>query len=259
MARPPFALHVRLPRRRRSARVRVVLAERADKGENPLTGEPYTLKPSVEIVRIFAQAVNAQLLNDHELEPVARMRTVQEEKTGEGPVFVYDTEGVSADAYLVLLALLAQTCYAGDPLQSLVIEAEAASDDDLDAAALCEMASEVPRRPQALPFRYSDENASRRYHVISFEFAGAVLADVYLNLEEKLVIWDNLLVLGGFRLDFVEEEDLRGFGTLAHISPSLVEYTLDPFLEYRSAVHSLMVLAKNLHLAGHPLASLTIE
>lgn len=259
MARPPFPLSVKLPREVCPVRVRIELARRKAKVKNPLTGKPYTLRPSIEVVRIFAQATNAQLFNDRAVEPAARMALIRETKTATGLSWVYATRGVRPASYLALLGLLTQTYYAGDPLRSVAIEAAAPDGDLLDTSALLDAASEVQSRPPGLPFRYDNRKASRRAHVISFEFEDMVSSDRYSKLEEWLVLWDNLLVLGGFSLDFAEEEDLRRFGELAHISPCVVEYRLEPFLEYRSAVHSLLVLSKNFHLAGQPLESLTVE
>jgi hypothetical protein len=252
----PFELDVLLPRDAREYEIDIELS-----GE---TEEEDALKASDEMVRLFALAVNEQMLSKGRGEPIiARMELSESfvEDAGQRWRYLYRAQSVPPSSYFVLLALLAQTRFAEAPLQHVSIRARGERAGFLDTRELMLLDRNVPERIAELPFTVDEgERVESNFVAITMRFRERVSLELFEVIAEAFNIWDHHVILGGFEFDFREQEDFSPeFGRTAHLSPNVVEHALENFSGAESACNAIVNFGARLHAEGHQLQSITIE
>ncbi|MGH7496384.1 MAG: hypothetical protein ACREOO_28880 [bacterium] len=216
-----------------------------------------------EVVNLFALAVNEQMFSMGRSKPVPAFMKLLEAKWDHQTItraFRYKIKSVPPTSFLVLVALLVQTHHAYEPLNFMSLRTVTQAQSPVDHLALLKMDRNVPKRIEELPFRVDDSGLERRKNItVIFEFKSRISVEIFAQLKEALNIWDHLVVLSGFHLDFKEVEELPNFGSTGHISPFVVTHSLDFFDGYVSAFNALINLSARLSAEGRALDSITIE
>jgi hypothetical protein len=261
MAQPPFDLDVALVDAAGSLTIDLELHAEPDPEEPP---DEETYSGSAEVVTLFAAAVGEQMFSrGMQGRPIpARLDVLEQRWDPALPGLRYRlrAESLPPESFLVLVALLTQTHQAFEPLRRLVLRAREPAAADLDTRALLARGPDVPARIHPLPFAIQEPDPDVRRNVeIRLEFQEPLSRDQYERVQEALNIWDHLLLLGGFRLDFEEAEGLGTLGHISHESPRVVRHDLDRFEDSLSAFSAVFNLGAHLHAEGLPLEAITIE
>lgn len=292
---PPFSTRVILPSDQTSYTVQLMLDGTSDtadlsnhtekpdefdtaarqhilEGENPL-------EASLDMLTIFREAVNNGIVGrvDDQHWPHIDQLSQTDEGDGLRWKMTWQVESMPITAWLILFGLLAQTCYAYEPLNLVTIENQAANEegsdnvvdvdkvDTIDELALLAMNRVVPDASSELSFEL-DLDEDQLYPLqplsASFEFVRPVSEQLTGLVEQNLNIWANVLVFGGFHLDYTEQKDFEPgilWETTA-TSDVVIEHIIDEFdTNSRSAINALLVLAQNIHLNESPLSRLSIK
>lgn len=117
MTRPPFKLDFGVPSDVADYQLLLRLHPSTNPELNPFTGEPDTLNPSDEMVTLFAKCVEGQMFRPRAGFARSRFELVKGGRGAPGTVWNYEfrVQALPPESF-VLLALLTQALYRGDPL-----------------------------------------------------------------------------------------------------------------------------------------------
>jgi hypothetical protein len=177
--------------------------------------------------------------------------------------YAFRVEALPPEAYLVLLALLAQAAHQGDPLAAVELSAA----DERHAAsvttdALLRRTRRLRRTSGRTPFPVEiDEDALDAGEFgVRVEFAGSLRPDTRELVEERLAAWDETRIFGGFLFDFSEQEATGNAGSIAVAEPNAVQLWITDYFEgERTALDMLANLAHDLHDHQQPVHRLLVE
>jgi hypothetical protein len=261
MRPPPYELDVRLNPLPGSLTYEIVLfAEQDD--EEPPAEDDYA--GSAEVIELFVAAVNAQLFfrgMEGGLAP-ASLELLESSWDAEALALRYRLRGESVppDSFLVLLALLAQTHHAFEPLRHVSLRVMEEGAGTLDAPGLLAKGGTVPTRIDPLPFDVHPPDPDQRKNFeIRLTFRAPLSAEQYESVQEALNVWDYLVLLGGFRFDFEPAEGLGNLGRINHESPRVVRLDLDRWPDAHFAFDAVFNLGAQLHASGLALETITVE
>jgi hypothetical protein len=238
---------------------------------DPEDGGETTLSPCAEVIELFSFAVNARLLASGRQAPrPTQMECISRETPELGAMwrFHYRTAELEPASFLVLLALLAQTKYAYAPLAAVTFAAkQARSAAQVAARDLLLMPREAPIRVTNPPFLIEERDFAgspteklreRAELTVTYNFLERLSPARAQEIMEGLNLWDHLAVLGGFCLDFVEQDDLSSFGELAHVSPYTIEHRIPQYEGWRCGFSALVNYAAALHACGPRIRSVEL-
>lgn len=256
----PFAWEVLLPGDDQGAELDIILYGSDD--EELLDEE--SLQPSGEAVELFALATNEQLFSKGRGRPVRAMMELLDKKVeanGGRWRYRYRVQSVPPEAFLILLALLTQTAYAGEPLERVSIQSRTPPRHAVDTRAFMQMDRQVPQQIINPPFPVEyNTSMARKHSTVTMEFVDPIAPAFFAQVSESYNIWDHLVAFGGFHLDFLEQEGFSpDFGRTTHLGPRTIEHSIDNFDGYESAFHALVNLGAHLHAEGHAIETITIE
>lgn len=255
---PPFELDVLLPGAGEAADLNIEL--RAEPEEEPIEADEY--QGTLEVVELFCQGVREQFFSRGRGRPIGAHLALSARdwdpllpgwrlRAGAG--------SVPPEAFLVLLGLLTQTHHALEPLQQVRLRAATRPARPLDRDGLLALPRAVPARIEALPFRVEDVLGGIENLRVAFEFETPLSRAAYRQVCESLNVWDHLVMLGGFNLDFEEVNELEQLGETTREGPRIVSHALEDFSADECAFDALVNLGARLHAEGHRLEALVID
>ena len=254
--RLPFALGLALPGEGDAVVDLIVHCETAERED---------LEPSDEMVRIFLMAINSQMFSDRVGSTTvaqAAMLDSMFDAHARAWKYVLKVRALPFNSLPVLIALLAQTRYAGDPITRVTFRPEGESDGDIRLEPLIDELGRSPVPPPSVPFEieWSDAAFATRSLMLTFEFKTAVHRSVVERFESALNVWDHLLMFGGFKFDFTENEKFwPRIGRTAHLSPTLITHALDVFDAPLFALNCVFKCAAAVHDQGSYLKTVALE
>jgi len=255
----PFGLDVSLPcELDRETEVDVTLQTL----QRSAWAEDASLRPAEELIHLFAIAGAEQMfMTENAAHRTSRLDIVDQQSGSESLVwqFRYRTCGVQTGAFLILVSLLAQARFAYSPIAHVSLTARHFGRQWVDAPGLLAMAPDVPVRVSPLPFTLTHHEARSERRTISFTFRNRVSRSLFEKMREPLNIWDHLVVFGGFRFDFEEQEFLPSFGESVHLSPYVVQHRIDFLDGSESALNALLNFAVRMNTDGHALECVEID
>lgn len=222
------------------------------------------LEPSDEIVQIFSMAVNSQMFSDGGSGAVAQASLLD---SGFDPrlrswTYVFKMRAVPPKSLAVLVALLAQTRHAGDPISRVTVRPRGAMARDVGIEALISELTNSPVPRPHLPFEveWAASALESRALMFTFEFGTTISRPVAEGFERALNVWDHLLFFGGFRFDFTWNENFfPRVGRTAHQSPTALTHALDVFEAAPFALNCIFNWAAAVHTQGYTLTRITLE
>jgi hypothetical protein len=229
------------------------------------TGEREALEPSDEIVHIFAMAVNAQMFSDDGSAGTLARVAVLESLFDSAACcwrYAFAVRAVPPRAVAVLVALLAQTRHAGDPITRVTLRARGTAEADVSVDQLTRalMKSVVPRPNLPFSIEWGEGVLESRPLMFTFEFGSPVARQAVESFERALNVWDHLLFFGGFKFDFTWNEDFfPRVGRTAHLTPTLITHALDVFDAPPFALNCVFNWAAAIHNQGYALKSVSLE
>jgi hypothetical protein len=228
------------------------------------TGEREDLEPSDEMVHIFAMAVNAQMFSDNGSGTLARVAVLESLFDGGARCwrYAFAVRAVPPRAVAVLVALLAQTRHAGDPITRVTLRARGTPEADVSVDQLTRalMKSVVPRPNLPFSIEWGEGVLESRPLMFTFEFGSPVARQAVESFERALNVWDHLLFFGGFKFDFTWNEDFfPRVGRTAHLTPTLITHALDVFDAPPFALNCVFNWAAAIHNQGYALKSVSLE
>jgi hypothetical protein len=261
MAALPFNLDVLLPHGGEPTELELVIEAEAD--AVPSDDEPLLLSCD-EVVRLFLLTAGG----DQFFSPGPRMpgrasvSLLGDQMSTGGTRYRYHlrVHALPVEAFGVLVAMLVQNAYAGDPIERVSLRALQPVLRPLNTAAFLGMQRTVTARREPLPFNldYPESVHGSRQRTVALEFLSPLTREMADDIGERFNRWDHLMVLGGFRLDFEEVDGLPSFGDTAHLSPRLLEHRVRDFEGDESAFEALINMAVQVASEGFTLRSVTI-
>lgn len=214
-----------------------------------------------EVVRLFALSIGDQFFSAGS-GPVGQSQLeLLDSKMGRGGAHYYyrmRMRAVPPNAFLVLLGMLVQNVYSGDPLARVMLRPLRPLVHPIATAGLLALERVAARRYQPLSFALN-YSQSRRERLVTYEFAAPLSRSTAEEVQEMLNRWDHLMVLGGFRLDFKEVDSIPEFGSSAHVAPAVLEHRISDFEGDESAFETLVNFGMGLTARGLPLRTMSIE
>lgn len=244
----PFILEGTLPSGEGEAELEVVLYCNGDQG---------ALSGSVDCLELFAMAVNEQMFpfgDGYPAESFMVLLNTKTEEHGQRLKYRYRIKSVPPFAFLILLSLLVQMYYCDEPIVRVHLITSETLHQTITAKELLKAERNVPKQIRNIPFRidYDDNAFAHKTRIVHFEFVSVVSSELFEHLGRALNVWDHLVLLGGFQLDFVE---LDGFpptpGQTNLISSRVVEHSFDNFDAFESSFNAIINLAAHFHAKGH--------
>ena len=253
--RVPFDLSLSLPTDLEAV-VELTVASDTDKRED--------LEASDEIVQIFTMAVNAQMFSDGSTGTIAQASLLDSDFDPRLRMwkYVFKMRSVPPTSLAVLVALLAQTRHAGDPVSRVTIRPQGEMAREVGVEQLIRELTNSPTPRPHLPFdvEWADSALESRALMFTFEFGTALSRQVVEGLERALNVWDHLVFFGGFKFDFTWNEDFfPRVGRTAHLSPTLITHALDDFEAPPFALNCVFNWAAAIHTQGYAVARITLE
>jgi hypothetical protein len=253
--RVPFDLSLSLPTDLEAV-VELTVASDTDKRED--------LEASDEIVQIFTMAVNAQMFSDGSTGTIAQASLLDSDFDPRLRMwkYVFKMRSVPPTSLAVLVALLAQTRHAGDPVSRVTVRPQGGMAREVGVEQLIRELTNSPTPRPHLPFdvEWADSALESRALMFTFEFGTALSRQVVEGLERALNVWDHLVFFGGFKFDFTWNEDFfPRVGRTAHLSPTLITHALDDFEAPPFALNCVFNWAAAIHTQGYAVARITLE
>ncbi len=250
---PPFSLQMAIPANVASYRLEIRLHPHINSVPNSLTGKIETMNPSDEMVRLFAMCAECQMFRSTSGDAHSKFHLVSggRGKSGDVWTYIFDVSAVAPEAYRVLLSLLAQAVYQGDPLTKVEISIQNAFSVPLipqDVLLREDLA--IPRTPSLSSVSmHTDQHALESgCFEIRVEFETDVKPLSREAVERALGAWDEVRVFGGFILDFREQEDTGNLGSISLSGSNTVRNWITDFYE---GEFSGLTMIYNLALAIH--------
>ena len=242
----PFVLGVEVPRRGAAD-----LVIRIDVNST----DPAVARPYQEIIELFIRAVRSQVLP-----------TVGgEDSSWDGSAPAFDDRlglisatalvtGLAPEAYLVLVALLAQSALADAPPRYVHIAGKGTGDvielQDLSWERL-----------------YSDDLPVRIEHTadgelleVNLEFSVPLPPELIPDLDEAFTVWDHLVFLGGYRFSFEPDDDFEMvLGDTTQPTRTSVRHIIDSFRGPLLALDGPLRICRHLVRHGYPVKEIVFE
>jgi hypothetical protein len=235
MKKPPFGVNGKLPDETYAGEFELRIHRRQKPLIDPFTSQPFSLEPSMEMVRNFQLAVNTQLFNPDP--KAARRAELVPLSVDGGPMsdllsYHYRIDRVPPMSFLILLSMLSQTRYANDPIDHVELSVMDAKGPHLTPAAVLSLPRRVARVTPA-PFGIDiDANLfDNDSFEVTIDFVKPLSRDEFMRVRSGLAVWDELRLVGGFLLDFSEQEDPGSPSNIVHISPRSVHLESMDFYE----------------------------
>ena len=251
----PFEVDLRLPLSSCTGQLEIELSRDSGEHRHPIDQSPLTLDPSIELCELFFLAVDAGVLSDSR----AHASRVSSDRSPIGWRASYRVENLVYPAFGVLLALLAQSCHELDPLRRLRIH----SLDPVQVDARTAL-----RRLEAATLRddlahegwsYLGDAPTGRKYTVMLEFSRALSPEEFGDIRERLSLWDELCMVGGFRLDFARLAWSWPLASVVQLLPTIVALEVERDFEGgKVAVDVLNLLASHLRHDGFPLLRVVI-
>ena len=217
--------------------------------------DPAVARPYVELIEIFVRAARSQVLpcigdNDCSWDGTkpefdSRQRLISTTAR---------VAGLAPEAYLVLIALLAQSAYADNPPRYVRI----ASPGPANAIGLHNLAWD---RLQAedLPVRIEHTGDGDPLEV-NLEFRSPFPAASIPALDEAFTVWDHLVFLGGYRFSFEPDDDFQVvLGETTQPTTTTVRHVLDSFRGPLLALDGPLRICRHLARHGYPVKEILME
>lgn len=261
---PPFSTKGSLPDKAYKGDLEIIIHQQADPRIDPFTRLPYTLEPSMEMVKIFEHAVNAQMFNCSPAPPRWTEMLFKEapaDAASGARHYRYQANGLYPESFLYLMAMLSQTRYANDPIDCVEINPSDDAKHILPMNDLWAFSKEIPPLlPMAFDVNMDDGLFDKNEFEVTIQFQESLPRQQFERVKTGLEIWDEMRLVGGFLLDFSELDAPGNYGHVAHQSPKMVQLTVMDYFDGRpSAMNLLVNYAKNVHSQGLKLTALTIE
>ena len=251
----PFDLSLDLPAADEAV-VQLTVGSDTDKRED--------LEASDEIVQIFTMAVNSQMFSDGVTATIAQASLIDSDfdRGQRAWKYVFKMRSVPPKSLAALIALLAQTRHAGDPVSRVTVRPQGGMPREVGVEQLIRELTNSPVPRPHLPFdvEWAESALESRALMFTFEFGTALSRQVVEGLERALNVWDHLVFFGGFKFDFTWNEDFfPRVGRTAHLSPTLITHALDDFEAPPFALNCVFNWAAAVHTQGYPLTRITLE
>jgi hypothetical protein len=222
------------------------------------------LEASDEIVQIFTMAVNFQMFSDGRNGTIAQASLLDSDFDPRLRAwkYVFKMRGVPHKSLAVLVALLAQTRHAGDPVSRVTIRPQGGMAREVGVERLMRELTNTPMPRPHLPFdvEWADSALGSRALMFTFEFGTALSRQVVEGLERALNVWDHLVFFGGFKFDLTWNEDFfPRVGRTAHLLPTLITHALDNFEAPPFALNCVFNWAAAVHHQGYNLTKIALE
>jgi len=228
--------------------------------------EPFSpgeaLRAGEEAVKLLMLGVDRQLFTPPDVQRPASASILFTSRAGDGPrsTFVIDVRDFALTSLLVLTSLLAQTHFAGDSLEGVDFVADSLSPnvpiDEVFSLRERLRTLNVPSQTGFPIIRSVDAPITNA----SFRFRDAVGAESATAKAEALDVWGHIAHLGGYLLDFEEQESFTTqFGDTAHLTPTMIDHVWSPFEGWDGALQPLINLARAWERAGDRLVSLELS
>lgn len=217
--------------------------------------DPAVARPYLELIEVFIRAVRCQVL------PCVG----DEDCSWDGAMPAFDSrqrlisttahvEGLAPEAYLVLVALLAQSAYADNPPRYVRI----ASTPTANTIGLHNLGWD---RLQAgdLPVRI-DHTGEGDPLEVSMEFSLPLPPELIPSVDEAFTVWDHLVFLGGYRFSFEPDDDFAVvLGETTQPTRTTVRHFLDTFRGPLVALDGPLRIGRHLARHGYPVRDILME
>jgi hypothetical protein len=217
--------------------------------------DPAVARPYQEIIELFIRAVRSQVLPT-----VGR-----EDSSWQGSAPPFDArqrlisatalvKGLAPEAYLVLVALLAQSALAETPPKYVHI----ASKGTADVIGLQGLSWERLQTDD-LPVRIEHAGDGELLEV-NLEFSSPLPPELMPGLDEAFTVWDHLVFLGGYRFSFEPDDDFAVvLGDTTQPTRTAVRHVIDSFRGPLLALDGPLRLCRHLVRHGYPVKEILFE
>lgn len=254
----PFTLDLNLPEDNYSGPFRVTLIPTLEEPGETLEALDYA--GSLDLLKLFARAVNLQLFHSDPALSAMEMKDhavvwLEENKQCEMVGHVND---LPAYAWLILAAMLNKTHLALETLERMSVVGQD-SMTPLSPETLEALAERDEPQENSLPFEAELNNLDGRLFNIEMEFAAPLSDEQYEWIKDALDCWSDLVMLGGFDLEFSDDEELGSQGKATRLLPNLIQYAQPDYIGDFSGFEVLLNLIQYIHQHQMTIESLLIE
>jgi hypothetical protein len=260
MSLPPFDLELFLPEGNYSGPFRLTLIPTPEEPGETLEEVDYA--GALDLLRLFARAVNLQLFHSDPALPVMEMKDptvvwLEKDKQCE---MVGHVNNLPAYAWLILAAMLNKTHLALETLVRMSVIGEDVM-TPLSKETLEALAERNEPLADSLPFDAELDNLDivGRLFNIEMEFAAPLSDEQYEWIKDALDCWSDLVMLGGFDLEFSDDEELGSQGKATRLLPNIIQYSQPDYTGDFSGFEVLLNLIQYIHQHQMTVVNLSIE
>lgn len=228
-----------------------------------LTSESIGKRPFEEMVELVSLAIDRQVLNNGVKYRLSRCKVSSKLNLPGAVRYRLSVDNAPSWAFVILVSLLAQSHHAGDALSFVKIEATCERAPLVNLAALLD---QIPDRDDI----HVGSSLSVQVHVPQkwdcapslaiYRFGRDLPPAKFEELRKDLDLWAHLAHLGGFLLDFVEQDDFEpDFGLATHVTPRRCDFVWADFEGWRLAYCGLLNIAIAADKRGWQTLSLELE
>jgi hypothetical protein len=162
--------------------------------------------------------------------------------------------GLAPEAYLVLIALLAQSALADDPPRWVRIGSRGIT-DTIDLRAL----SWERLRSDGLPVRIEHSGDGNPLEV-GVEFTEPLPPELLPEIDDAFTVWDHLVFLGGYRFSFEPDDEFDiVLGDTTQPTRSSIRHIIDSFRGPLLALDGPIRICRHLVRRGYPIREILME
>jgi len=261
---PPFPVKGSLPVKAYSGALEIIIHRQKHPPLDPFTKLPFSLEPSQEMMSIFELAVNEQMFdfNPVDVRWTEMVLLKKEEDQISGTLkYCYRVKDLPPTSFLYLMAMLSQTYYIDAPIDSVEIKPQDSTYQTMGLDELWALSRDVPSCISVpFPVDIDEDMFDNDSFDLTIEFVKKLSKKEAEKVKSGLVAWDEMRLVGGFLLDFSEQEDAGNPSSIVQLGPKMVQLeSMDFFEGNQSAVNCLINFAAKLNAEGIKVAGLGIE
>jgi len=258
MSLAPFTLDLHLAETPYSGPFRLFL-EADLEGDDEIVDEDYEAAQS--LLALFVRAANAQLFRAGRDAPPASIEAsvLAWHPSPAGCELAGTATNLPAHAWLILAALLNKNHLALEPLIAMrldTIDGQPALPDSV-LASWCDRSMDS----DDLPFEFEGAGIDASENLsFDFEFERELDDEQFGWIENALYLWGEIVMLGGFDLEFTDDEDLgSGLGNVKRIARNRLRFDLPDYIGDTSGFESMLNLARFIDREILPIEALAFD
>lgn len=213
-----------------------------------------------DIISNFETAANIHMFTPLNIRPQQPFMRSLSNDVNEGCLtYKWEVQKIDLGAYRILVNLMNQSHFTHEPLSKIVLKTLTSGDDNLNLDRV--LSGHFPDRidPAPFPLNIDEDLDKNKEPIIRLKFSRNLTDEEFEQVENFLIVWKSIIILGGYVETVDEIRDLRmNPGETYMLRPTMLEDTNFEFIAPVASFNAVINMAAYLHNTLCPLEFLEI-